>query len=136
MIEFFMPMQVPTATHQQKKVSTKSGKPIFYEDADLKSARAKFMAYLGKAVPNEKLTGPIRLTTWWLFETKSKKKEGTYKTTRPDTDNLIKLLKDCMTKLGYWEDDAQVASEVTEKYWAAEVPGIYVKIEVLGNESN
>ena len=28
--------------------------------------------------------------------------------TKPDTDNLQKLLKDCMTKCGFWKDDAQV----------------------------
>lgn len=36
-----------------------------------------------------------------------------------------------MSDLGYWIDDAQVSSEVTEKYWVTEVPGIYVKIERL-----
>lgn len=51
-------------------------------------------------------------------------------TTKPDTDNLQKLLKDCMTKLGYWQDDAQVASEIVEKFWADTV-GIYIKIEEL-----
>jgi len=40
------------------------------------------------------------------------------------------LLKDCMTKLGYWQDDAQVASEIAEKFWADTV-GIYIKIEEL-----
>ncbi|WP_236253677.1 RusA family crossover junction endodeoxyribonuclease [Streptococcus mitis] len=58
------------------------------------------------------------------------KVNGQYKTTKPDTDNLQKLLKDCMTKLGYWQDDAQVASEIVEKFWADTV-GIYIKIEEL-----
>ena len=30
-----------------------------------------------------------------------------------------------MTKLRFWGDDAQVASEIAEKFWAAR-PGIYV----------
>ena len=42
----------------------------------------------------------------------------------------MKLLKDIMTELHFWKDDAQVASEVTEKYWA-DIPGIYVKVESL-----
>ncbi len=49
---------------------------------------------------------------------------------KPDTDNLQKLLKDCMTAVGFWKDDAQVASEICEKFWA-EVPGIYVCAEEL-----
>jgi len=33
-----------------------------------------------------------------------------------------------MTKLEFWGDDAQVASEITEKFWS-DRQGIYVKIE-------
>ena len=41
--EFFLPMKkIPTTTHQQKKVNARFGKPIFYEPAELKNARAKF----------------------------------------------------------------------------------------------
>lgn len=49
---------------------------------------------------------------------------------KPDTDNLQKLLKDCMTAVGFWKDDALVASELCEKFWA-QIPGIFIKIEVL-----
>lgn len=37
-----------------------------------------------------------------------------------------------MTDLGYWTDDALVASEITEKFWA-KVPGIYICIEEVEN---
>ena len=43
---------------------------------------------------------------------------------------MQKLLKDCMTAVGFWKDDAQVASEICEKFWA-EVPGIYVCAEEI-----
>jgi Holliday junction resolvase RusA-like endonuclease len=128
--EFFLPIIPPTVTHQEKKVNTKGEKPRFYEDDDLKAARAKLMAHLGKYVPEEKYTGPVRLITKWCFPVTGKHKDGEYKTTKPDTDNMIKLFKDCATKLGYWTDDALVASEITEKFWA-EMPGIYIRIEEL-----
>ena len=35
-----------------------------------------------------------------------------------------------MTKVGFWKDDALVASEITEKFWADQ-PGIYIRIEEL-----
>lgn len=89
------------------------------------------MAHLAGHVPEEKYTGAVRLITKWCFP-KGKHPDGAYKTTKPDTDNMIKLLKDCMTKLGYWTDDALVASEITEKFWA-DVPGIYIRIEPLGS---
>ena len=129
-IEFFMPMaKVPTTTHQQKAVTVVNGKPVFYEPAELKAARAKLMAHLGKHVPDAKYTGAVRLVTTWCFP-KGKQPDGAYKITKPDTDNLQKLLKDVMTDLGYWKDDALVASEITEKFWA-EIPGIYIRIEEL-----
>jgi len=128
MTEFFMPMIPPTKTHQQKKVRVVNGKPIFYEPAELKAVRAKLMAHLGKYVPEQKYTTAVRLVTKWCFPITGKHRDGEYKYTRPDTDNLQKLLKDCMTDVGFWTDDALVASEITEKFWAS-VPGIYIKIE-------
>ena len=74
-------------------------------------------------------TGGIRLTTKWCFPNGSHA-DGEYRTTKPDTDNLQKLLKDVMTQQGFWKDDALVASEITEKFWA-KIPGIYIRIEEL-----
>ncbi|MBS4762131.1 RusA family crossover junction endodeoxyribonuclease [Carnobacteriaceae bacterium zg-ZUI252] len=130
-IIFFVPLEkIPTTTHQQKRVTVKNGKPHFYEPKKLKEARSLFMSKLAKYKPEEKLKGPIRLTVKWLFPMTKASEHGEYKTTKPDTDNLQKLFKDCMTTLGYWEDDAQVASEIVEKFWS-NVVGIYVRVEVL-----
>jgi Holliday junction resolvase RusA-like endonuclease len=64
----------------------------------------------------------------WLFPITGKHKDGEYKITKPDTHNLNKMLFDVMEKLGYWKNDAIVASEIIEKFYAAH-PGIYVAIE-------
>jgi Holliday junction resolvase RusA-like endonuclease len=128
-LEFFVTIVPPTVTHQEKKVRVVNGKPIFYEPDELKDARQKLLAHLAKHVPDEKFTGPIQLITKWCY-LKGKHGNGEYKTTKPDTDNMIKLLKDVMTELGYWQDDALVASEITEKFWA-DNPGIYVRINQL-----
>lgn len=127
--EFFMPMIPPTVTHQEKQVTVRNGKPIFYEPPKLKEARAKLTAYLMKHIPEQPYTSGVRLTVKWCFP-KGRHHDGEYKTTRPDTDNLNKLLKDCMTECGFWKDDALVASEICEKFWA-ETSGIYVRIESL-----
>lgn len=129
-IEFFMPMEkVPTATHQEKQVHVVNGRPVFYEPPEVKAARQKLTTYLGQYVPEEPYCCGVRLIVKWCFPN-GKHKAGTYKTTKPDTDNLQKLLKDVMTKLQFWEDDALVASEIVEKFWA-ELPGIYIRIEEL-----
>ncbi len=134
-IEFFVPLRkIPSKTHQEKSITFNklTGKPIVYEDDDLQEVRALFMSRLGEHVPKEQMTGPIRLVTKWLYHKKGLKKT-TWKITKPDTDNIIKLPKDCMTKLGYWKDDGQVASEITEKFWipGTEVGGIWFHIEEM-----
>lgn len=130
-IEFFMHIIPPTKTHQEKKVHIVKGKPVFYEPAELREVRLKLRAYLSLNKPEEKLSGALRLIVKWLFPIKGKHTNGEYKITRPDTDNLIKLLKDVMTEVGFWNDDAQVASEINEKFYA-DIPGIYIRIEEIG----
>ena len=131
MIEFFIPMKkIPTVTHQQKKWTIRNGKPQSYESEKLKETRAMFMELLAPYAPDEPLDGPLRLTTKWLFPKIKGTTNGQYKHTKPDTDNLQKLLKDCMTVCGFWQDDALVASEICEKFWS-DVPGIYIRIEEL-----
>lgn len=129
MIEFFMPMIPPTATHQLKQVRVVNGKPRFYEPAAVKAARAKLTTHLAGHRPPEPMDGPLSLMVKWCFPAKDKT-NGSWRTSRPDTDNLNKLLKDCMTALGFWHDDAQVAQEIIEKFWA-DLPGIYIRINKL-----
>ncbi len=125
-----MHMLPPTTTHQQKKVTVRNGKPVFYEPDDLKSARSKLMAHLGKHVPETPFSKGVRLVVKWCFPLSGKHHDGEYKTTKPDTDNLQKLLKDCMTAQGFWVDDALVASEIVEKFWST-VPGIFLCVQEL-----
>lgn len=127
--EFFMNMNPPTVTHQEKRVTVKNGKPIFFEDTNLKNARAVFMAQLTRFRPDAPLEGAVQLLTKWCYLGKTA--EPKYKTTKPDTDNMIKLLKDCMTRSGFWADDAQVACEVTEKFVVPDKPGIYVFVKEM-----
>lgn len=129
MTKFFMPMIPPTTTHQQKAVRIVRGKPIFYEPMELKQARGKLAENLAPHVPKEKYMTAVRLVTKWCFP-RGKHADGEYRATKPDTDNLQKLLKDVMTDLGFWQDDALVASEISEKFWA-QVPGIFIQIEKL-----
>ena len=71
------------------------------------------------------MAGAVALVVKWCFPLSGSHRDGDYRISRPDTDNLQKLLQDCMTAAGFWMDDAQVASEVCEKFWAA-VPGLYI----------
>lgn len=128
---FFMEMIPPTVTHQEKRVAVRGGKPVVYEDDRLKDARAKLTAHLMQHKPEQPMAGALMLRVQWLFLDQDKRHaHGELRTTKPDTDNLQKLLKDCMTHVGYWRDDAQVAVEHVVKRWVQHHPGIM--IEVVG----
>lgn len=132
-VHFFLNMEPPTKTYQEHRIGrTKTGKVYVYEDRELKEIRAEYRSRLLKVAPKNPFLGAVRLMVKWLFP-KGKHPEGSYKTTKPDTDNLLKMLKDEMTKAGFWKDDSQVASEINEKFWA-KIPGIYVEVEEIGKE--
>lgn len=131
-------------------------KPIFYEKEQLKAARDTITNALVLAIRNIMIDGvsmssgvssgfdkvyfekdiPLSLTVKWCFGfkgddgndgRKAKHYHGEYRITKPDTDNLNKMLKDCMTSVGFWNDDCQVVEEHIGKYWS-NVPGIYIEV--------
>lgn len=128
MMEFFLDIIPPTVTYQQKKVANVNGRLVFYEPPRLAAARELLTLHLKLHRPKEPFAGPVRLMARWCFP-KGRHREG-WKTTRPDTDNLQKLLKDCMTDVGFWKDDALVCVEHVEKVWAQR-PGIYIRVDTI-----
>lgn len=125
-MEFFMPMRIPTATAQEKKVNTKTG--TIYPDATVKAAKEKYLAHLDRFKPDVPIKAPIMLMVIFYFHS-DKYPDREPKITKPDTDNMIKLLKDCMTKKGFWKDDAHVTYEIIGKYWTTGTEGIYIRAE-------
>lgn len=125
-MRFFLDIEPPTSTHQMKKVCVISGVPRFYDPPKVVAARKELEYAMARHVPKHKMDGPLFLSVEWRFRPKGKHRSGEYRTTRPDTDNLQKLLKDVMTMMGFWNDDAQVAIEKTTKIWH-EKPGIDIE---------
>ena len=131
-LKFFMAMDPPTVTAQEHKVMVRNGKPVFFDPPELKAAKKKITDHLAINRPEQPLAGPLELVVMWCFPTDAAVLNGTYRITKPDTDNLNKLLKDCMTQLRFWNDDAQVCREIIEKYWVKTSPsGIWVRIRQL-----
>lgn len=118
----------PTVTHQQHRVTVKDGKPRFFDSPELAKARADICSRLERFTPDAPFEGPLSLSVAWLFRD-SRGREG-WKDTKPDTDNLEKLLKDCMTRARFWIDDAQVSEEHVFKRWSR-TPGILISISNL-----
>ncbi len=126
-MEFQLNITPPTVTAQEHKVRVVNGRPMFYDTPKLKDARRTFERLLTLHKPAQPMEGPVALSVEWRFSTKTHK-EGTWRVTRPDTDNLQKLLKDCMTRAGFWNDDAQVCREEVTKRWSRKDPGIRIKV--------
>lgn len=125
---FFMAFVPPTATKQEKQVVMgRDGKPRFYPSAAWRAAEADLVAHLEPFRPAEPMRGPVALEVMWLFPSDGHE-DGEPYVKRPDTDNLQKGLKDVMTRLGWWEDDALVFCEHVEKRHNG-IPGIRIDIE-------
>lgn len=136
MVNFFLPMIPPTVTQQEHEFKVVGGRVVVYDPPRLKDARRKFTDLLLAQKHRIQgwdyifpLEGPVRLVTKWIWPA-DEHDNGQWKITKPDTDNLIKLFKDCMTRTHYWGDDAQVCSEITEKFYG-DRPGIYVRVESI-----
>lgn len=128
-MKFRLKMIPPTTTAQMHKVGVRNGKPFFYDPPQVKQTKMKLMAFLAQHVPEKPLTGPLVLQVDWIWPANAKHGHLEWRDTKPDTDNLQKLLKDCMTQLGFWEDDAQVVVEAISKLYSNEQAGIYVILD-------
>ena len=138
-MHFKLKMNPPTATAQQKGERVVGGSIHHYKKKNVAAAEAILRDALLPYVPAEPITEkPIRLDVKWFFPfPKSAKKHrpgwARWKITRPDGDNLNKMLKDVMTDMGFWKDDALIVGEYIEKMYADE-PGIMVLISELDPE--
>ena len=130
-MKMFLLMNPPTVTAQERKVAMVKNKPIFYKPEKVKQAKAKLMEHLRPFKPDIPFESPIELHVVWLFPKGKSHKHNEWRITKPDTDNLQKMLKDCMTEIGFWKDDAQVVKETVEKRWSDEPCGISIEIKML-----
>ena len=51
--------------------------------------------------------------------------------TKPDTDNILKIVKDALNGV-LWKDDAQVVSDKVEKFYSQELR-LVISVEYLNN---
>ena len=138
-MKFKLKMIPPTATAQQKGERVVGGYIHHYKKKNVAQAEAILRDALLPYVPKEPITDkPIALKVLWEFpypKSAKKHKKGycRHKITRPDTDNLNKMLKDVMTDMGFWKDDALISMEWIWKVLSDE-PGIWISIEEMNIE--
>lgn len=126
---------LPRATAQQRgeKIRRKANGQAYiqhYRKPKVQALRTMLGYQLKRYAPAKPSEAPIRLIVFVGFDVKDKKLWGKYKTTRPDGDNYIKELKDVMTALGFWKDDAQVVDERIVRTYS-EKGSITIQLEEL-----
>ena len=135
-MRFKLNMIPPTATAQQKGERVVGGYIHHYKKKNVAQAEAILRDALLPYVPEAPIADkPICLEVYWLFpfpKSARKHEPGVprCKITRPDTDNLNKMLKDVMTDMGFWKDDALICIERIAKYYTDE-PGIQISIRQM-----
>lgn len=135
-LEIFLPLDpqgLPTA--QQKGAMFKGGHIVFYEKSKVKSARNAIVGLLlanfdGEVVEHDAYS----VTILYVYRPASIRKRdyGQPKITRPDVDNLTKLVLDAISDSHIaWKDDGQVSTLILRKRYAHadEEPYIYILIE-------
>lgn len=124
----------PTATAQQKGVFVRNGRAHFFTKQKVRDAEDFLAAMLAPHAPAEPLRGGIYFVARWCFPYRKSERKSVTKTgreiphtVRPDLDNLEKALLDVLTRLRFWEDDAQVFMKSTAKVWG---PAPYLAIAI------
>ena len=114
--------KIPRTTAQGKRQNRRTGR--YYDSPEIAKARDMFMKAFVLARMAEKITepyeGPVQLSVDFEYKARRKKDINTPKLTRPDCDNHVKLLQDCMTKAKIIKDDNQIFSLLVTKTWRAE----------------
>ena len=122
--------ELPRTTAQMKRYNSRTH--TYFKDSKLQALENTFIYKLKAYRPKEPSSAPVRLDIWLTFSIKAPKRLwGTWKVTKPDVDNYIKTFVDCMTKTGFFEDDAQVVDLRVRKTYA-EKASIFVQWEELG----
>lgn len=131
-----VPMEPPTSTHQAnlRILKTRDGRQFIGKIKNNKvSVWAKeFGLHIEKL--KTPIETPVRVYIRLYYSppkyllAKVMKQKVIPKHTKPDVDNVVKVILDEFTKAKYWVDDSQVWSITVEKYWAAR-PRVAVYID-------
>jgi Holliday junction resolvase RusA-like endonuclease len=148
MLTFSIPCIPPKSTHQasaqimRKKERLPDGtikiRQFVGKSDSSKGARVKqdLVNLLRPYAPPTPFVGPVKLSVIWSYpwrkaETKKNRAKGYLPCdTRPDVDNIIKLVLDVMTLLRFWTDDNQVADIRIQKRWG-DWTGIAVAVRMF-----
>jgi len=106
------------------------------ENSKASAARADLVSLLSPHVPAVPFCNPVSVEIGWTYPWRKSEKKSflakgfRYCDTKPDCDNLMKLLFDSMTRIGFWTDDSIISDVRFVKKWGDE-PGINITVNEL-----
>lgn len=114
MIEIALRVLPPKTTSQMKRQVQTSHGPRFFKSKAQKAVEHTYLSLLTPYQPDVPIDGPVALSVvfaWPHLAATPKRLRGLRlpKTTRPDADNIIKALQDCLVRLRFVHDDGQIA---------------------------
>lgn len=133
-ISLFLRCQPPKTTAQQKRMSMRSGRPVFFHSSKQESEAHTWAVLLSPHRPSVPMVGPVALSLRAVYPhtagTRKRDRASLLpKATRPDCDNLSKHLIDVLAHMRFIEGDQQVARLVVEK-WHGPADQVGIGIEI------
>ncbi len=118
---------------------SRGGMTRMYDPGTAEGWKGQIAAAAMPHKPAERLEGPLRVALLFYFarpksHSNSKGIKPTapeWRTSKPDADNLAKAVLDCITQLGFWKDDSQVASMDVRKRYAEAEPFCEITISLI-----
>lgn len=124
--------KIPRTTAQQKRYNSKTG--CFFDSDSMTAAKFYYNSrFCRKRVEmhlSEPLADPVRLTVVFNFKAPRKKDIGKPKPTRPDCDNAVKMIQDCLMSAGILKDDSLIYDLRVAKFWAVS-ESVFVRVEAF-----
>ena len=112
----------PQAKQSVRATSTPYGGVVTYQDPKKKQYVHDLTLVAQAHRPPEPIEGPVRLEALFILPRPQRLKKAAphvhLHVARPDCDNLMKPLKDALSKAGFWLDDCQVVWETAGKLYA------------------
>lgn len=121
MIRLIIPI-IPTA-QMRARHSVRNGFGVTYKAQAQRSREEDIKAFLAQNQPETPLSGPLLLGVKAYMPipksfSKGKRLAAEHNmirpTTKPDLDNLLKNVKDCLTAMRFWDDDKLVVGYLPE----------------------
>lgn len=137
-MNFFVPCIPPSTTAQMKGAFAVPGGGVrFFKKKAAVVAEKTWFALLQPHAPAEPFAGPVSLSVHLTYPWRKSEKKSVIREysmmpieTRPDVENIFKMLGDVMTTLRFFNDDSQISVLTITKHYG-DTPGFSVRMMQL-----